>query len=710
MSMRIALAGNPNCGKTTMYNALTGAVQTVGNWPGVTVEKKEGKLKGDKEVIVTDLPGIYSLSPYTAEEVVARDYLVTERPEVILNIVDGTNLERNLYLTTQLVEIGLPVVVAINMIDIVEKTGDTIDCDALAKELGCEVFAVSALKNKGLAEAIAACKNIAGKEAAKPSHKFSDSVEAALASITEAALKDVPEAQKRYAAIKAFERDVKALEKLGVSASVEETIAAVEKEFDDDAESIITGERYEYIAKVAKGCFKKKAEGELSVSDKIDRIVTNRWLGLPIFALIMFVIYYISVSTVGGLVTDWTNDVFVGEWLQGNLEGLMEGIGCADWLIGLVVEGIIGGIGAMLGFMPQMFILFIFLAILEDIGYMARIAFVMDRVFRKFGLSGKSFIPMLVGTGCGLPGIMAARTIESKKDRRLTIMTVTFMPCGAKLPVIACIAGALFANSGSIAFSCYVLGIASVIITGVMLKKTKLFAGEATPFVMELPAYHVPSVKNVAHSIWDRLKSFGKKTVTIFMICSIFVWFISSFGWDDGVFGMIEDVEQSVGAFIGNLVAWIFIPLGFANWQAVIASVIGLAAKEEVVGVLGEVAGMAEDALEVVEEGGSLSAIGSLFSSPLAGYSFLVFNLLCCPCFAAMNTMRAEMQNGKLTAFAICYQIVFAYAIALIIYQFAGLAMGLVSFGLGTVLALVALALLLFFLFRKGYQVEKKEA
>ncbi len=707
MSMRIALAGNPNCGKTTMYNALTGAVQTVGNWPGVTVEKKEGKLKGDKEVIVTDLPGIYSLSPYTAEEIVARDYLVTERPEVILNIVDGTNLERNLYLTTQLVEIGLPVVVAINMIDIVEKTGDTIDCDALSKELGCQVIAVSALKNKSLDKAIEACKAVAGKDAAKPAHKFSDSVEAALTAIDAAALKDVPDAQKRYAAIKTFERDAKALEALGVTADVEKIIADTEKEYDDDAESIITSERYEYIAGVAKKCFKKKAEGALSISDKIDKIVTNRWLGLPIFALIMFVIYYISVSTIGAIVTDWTNDVFVAEWIQGPVEEFLTGLNCADWLVGLIVEGIIGGIGAMLGFMPQMFILFIFLAILEDIGYMARIAFVMDRVFRKFGLSGKSFIPMLVGTGCGLPGIMAARTIESKKDRRLTIMTVTFMPCGAKLPVIACIAGALFDNNGLIAFSCYVLGIVSVIITGVMLKKTKLFAGEATPFVMELPAYHVPSIKNVAHSIWDRLKSFGKKTVTIFMICSAFVWFISSFGWADGAFGMIEDVEESVGAAIGNAVAWLFAPLGFANWQAVIASVIGLAAKEEVVGVLGEVAGMAEDALEVVEEEGDISAIGGLFSSALAGYSFLVFNLLCCPCFAAMNTMRAEMQNAKLTAFAICYQIIFAYAVALMIYQFVGLFTGALVFGVGTIAAILVLIFMLFMLLRKGYQIEK---
>ncbi len=703
----LALAGNPNSGKTTMFNALTGAVQFVGNWPGVTVEKKEGRYKKDKNIRVMDLPGIYSLSPYSQEEVVARDYLVNERPDAIINIVDATNLERNLYLTTQLLEIGIPVVIALNMMDLAKKNGETIYTDTLSKILRCPVVETSALKEDNVDKVVETAVAAAKKGQIPACIPFDEQTEGWIAEIEKELPASIPQAQKRYAAIKTFEKDPKMSYGNAVTAKID---AEAEKVLDDTTESHITSARYEYIAGIINKV-RKKPEGKVSVSDKIDRIVTNRWLGLPIFALVMFFVYYVSVSTVGSWVTDWTNDVFVGEWIQAPVENFLVNAGCADWLVGLICEGIIGGVGAMLGFMPQMFILFFFLAILEDCGYMARIAFVMDRVFRKFGLSGKSFIPMLIGTGCGLPGIMAARTIENEKDRRLTIMTVTFMPCGAKLPLIACIAGALFGNSALVAFSCYVLGIVAVIITGVMLKKTRLFAGDVTPFVMELPAYHFPSAKNVWHSIWDRLKSFAKRAVTVYMLAAILVWFLSSFGWTNGSFGMVEDLETSVCYYIGNAIAWIFKPCGFANWQCVIASILGLAAKEEVVGVLGQFAAMA-DALDIVETGGSLAPIAALLgNNPLSGYSFLVFNLLCAPCFAASNTIRVEMQNGKLAGFAIAYQCVFAYVMSLLIYQFGSLFMG-GGFTLGTVAAVIVLAFILFMLFRPGYKPaanDKKE-
>ncbi len=695
----LALAGNPNSGKTTLFNSLTGAAQFVGNWPGVTVEKKSGRYRKDKDITLMDLPGIYSLSPYSQEEVIAREYLMNEHPDAIINIVDATNLERNLYLTTQLLEVGIPIVIALNMMDIVRKNGDIIHADVISKLLRCPVVEISALKGENVDEVVKTAVAAAKKGEVPACVPFDALTEQYLTRIQEMLPAETPVTQKRYLSIKLFEQDSKiAIGTPEIAAVAMEASVAL----DDDNESHITGERYEYISGIIHKVRERNAE-KVSISDRIDRIVTNRVLGLPIFALVMFVIYYISVQTIGSIVTDWTNDVFVGEWIQAPIEELLVGIGTADWLVGLICEGIIGGVGAMVGFMPQMFILFFFLALLEDCGYMARIAFVMDRVFRKFGMSGKSFIPILIGTGCGLPGIMAARTIENDSDRRLTIMTVTFMPCGAKLPVIACIAGALFNHNGFVAFSAYVLGVVSVIITGVMLKKTKLFSGDVTPFVMELPAYHLPTVRNVWNSIWDRLKSFAKKAATVYMLAAILVWFLSSFGWTDGAFGMVEDLESSVSYYIGTAAAWIFAPCGFDKWQCVIASILGLAAKEEVVGVLGEFAAMA-DALEVVEEGGSLAPIAALFgNSGLVGYSFLVFNLLCAPCFAAINTIRAEMKNGKIAAFAIAYQCVFAYCMSLMVYQFGSLISG-GAFGAGSVAAIVILVFMLFMLFRKGYQ------
>lgn len=671
MSVKIALAGNPNSGKTTLFNALTGSNQFVGNWPGVTVEKKEGKLKNYKDVIITDLPGIYSLSPYTLEEVVARNYLIGERPDAILNIVDGTNIERNLYLTTQLVELGIPVIVAVNMMDVVNKNGDKINTRQLSAELGCEVCEISALKGSGIKEA--AEKAVAAAKAKKktvPQHSFCGCVEHAVAHIEEAALHSVPEEQQRWYAIKIFERDEKVLEQLSISPDVrnhiEEDIAAAELEMDDDAESIITNERYIYISSIINKCCKKKNKGGLTVSDKIDKIVTNRFLALPIFAIVMFIVYYVSITTVGAMATDWVNDVLFGEWVPNGANWILEKINCVGWLQSLIVDGIIAGVGAVLGFVPQLLVLFIFLAFLESCGYMARIAFVMDRIFRKFGLSGKSFIPMLIGTGCGVPGIMASRTIENERDRRMTIMTTTFIPCGAKLPIIGLIAGALFDNSGWISTSAYFIGIAAIIISGIMLKKTRIFAGDPAPFVMELPAYHLPTISNVLRSMWERGWSFIKKAGTVILLSAIVLWFLQSFGWENG-FGMVEKLDNSILAKIGNAFAWIFAPLGWGEWQAAVATVTGLIAKENVVTTFGQLFHFAGQ--ELAENGSEIWPEIALVFTKLSAFSFLIFNLLCAPCFAAMGAIKREMNNAKWTLFAIGYQCVFAYAVSLCIYQ-----------------------------------------
>ena len=694
MGVRIALAGNPNSGKTTLFNALTGSNQFVGNWPGVTVEKKEGKLRDNKEVTVMDLPGIYSLSPYTLEEVVARNYLITERPDVILNIVDGTNLERNLYLSTQLMELGIPVVMAINMMDVVKKSGDQINTKELSEKLGCEIVSISALKGEGVKEAAAKAVKLAEKKASAPVHEFAAEVESVLDEI-ETVLTNVPEEQKRFYAIKLFERDDKIQEQLKQAPDVENIVAAAEKAFDDDAESIITNERYAYISSVIGDCLKKANKEKLTTSDKIDRVVTNRWLALPIFAVVMWIVYYVSVTTVGTFVTDWTNDVLFGEIIPPAIESFLVSINCADWLQGLILDGIVAGVGAVLGFVPQMLVLFIFLAFLESCGYMARIAFIMDRIFRKFGLSGKSFIPMLIGTGCGVPGIMASRTIENERDRRMTIMTTTFIPCGAKLPIIALIAGALFDGASWVAPSAYFVGIAAIICSGIILKKTKMFAGDPAPFVMELPAYHLPTVGNVLRSMWERGWSFIKKAGTIILLSTIFVWFTSNFGIVDGHFGMVDDLSQGFLANIGKIFAWIFIPLGWGDWKAAVAAITGLVAKENVVGTFGILYGFAE----VAEDGSEIWGTLAASMTTIAAYSFLVFNLLCAPCFAAIGAIKREMNSAKWTWFAIGYQCVFAYAVSLCIYQFGSLFTG-GGVGIGTIAAVLVVIGFLYLLFR----------
>ena len=789
MDLRIALAGNPNSGKTTLFNALTGSNQFVGNWPGVTVEKKEGKLKGHDGVIITDLPGIYSLSPYTLEEVVARNYLIGTRPDAILNIIDGTNLERNLYLTTQLTELGIPVVLAVNMMDVVRKNGDKIDVAELSRQLGCPVVEVSALKGDGVKEAAETAIKAAKSGKTIPMHKFSGPVEHAIAHIEEAAVHTLPEEQQHWYAIKVFERDDKVLESLNIPADVkahiEQDIEAAEKELDDDAESIITNERYVYIAEVIKACYKKKNAGALTSSDKIDKIVTNRWLGLPIFAVVMFLVYWIAMVAVGAPATDWANDGLFGDgwhlfgigsaaynevaeqygdasaivdgydayveengaapegeftyevedeetleiteetatlkdyekalatldeigdepdpadygvWVPGIpvlIGNALEAAGAAEWLSGLILDGIVAGVGAVLGFVPQMLVLFLLLAFLEACGYMARIAFVLDRVFRKFGLSGKSFIPMLIGVGCGVPGVMASRTIENERDRRMTIMTTTFIPCGAKVPFIAMIAGAIFGGSPWVSTSAYFIGMAAIVISGIMLKKTKMFAGDPAPFVMELPAYHWPTLGNVLRSMWERGWSFIKKAGTIILLSTIFVWFTTYFGWVDGQFQMLSEdqIDYSILAAIGGAICWIFAPLGWGNWQATVASITGLVAKENIVGTLGILYGAGE--------GTVWEHIGAAFT-PITGYSFLVFNLLCAPCFAAIGAIKREMNNAKWTWFAIGYQCVFAYAVALMINQFGALFTGSVNV-IGLIFALLVLAFIIYMLFFKKY-------
>ena len=716
MSITIALAGNPNCGKTTLFNDLTGSNQYVGNWPGVTVEKKEGKLKGHKDVVIQDLPGIYSLSPYTLEEVVARSYLVNEKPDAILNIVDGTNIERNLYLTTQLIELGLPVVVAVNMIDLVRKNGDTIDLARLGAALGCEVVEMSALKGEGGLEAAekAVALARAGKAGQLP-HVFTGSVEHAIAHIEESIQGRVDENYLRWYAIKLFERDEKVLAdlKLGKTLTdhLEEHIADCERELDDDAESIITNQRDAYINGVVSRAVRKKAVGQnLTTSDQIDRIVTNRVLALPIFAVIMFLVYWIAMGPFGSFLTDWTNDVLGGAWLTDGSRALLESWGCAEWLTGLVSDGIIAGVGAVLGFVPQMLVLFFMLAILEDVGYMARVAFIMDRIFRKFGLSGKSFIPMLIGSGCGVPGVMASRTIENERDRRMTIMTTCFVPCGAKMPIIGLFAGAVFGESPWVATSAFFIGIAAVVVSGIMLKKFKAFAGEPAPFVMELPTYHAPSMGNVLRATWERGWSFIKRAGTIILLSSIVLWFLQGYGFTEAGLAAVEDNNESLLAAIGSAIAWVFYPLGWMGdmaWKATVATITGLIAKEEVVntfGVLYQYAGTAD----LLEDSHDIwTAIGADFGAVTA-YSFMIFNLLCAPCFAAMGAIRREMNNTKWTLGAIGYMCGFAYAVSMIVYQLGGLITGEAVFSLWTVVAAAALAGLLYLLLRKGYQGERE--
>lgn len=704
MSIKIALAGNPNSGKTTLFNALTGSNQFVGNWPGVTVEKKEGKLKGDRDVTVIDLPGIYSLSPYTPEEVVARNYLINDRPDVILNIVDGTNIERNLYLTTQLAELGIPVVMAVNMMDVVNKSGDKIDFAKLGKAIGCEVVAISALKGSGIMEAAEKAVKLASNKSFNSVHSFSEKAEGYLAEIEARIDASVPEEQKRFCTIKLFERDDKISSIMKTVPDVSDIIEKAEREMDDDSESIITNERYTYISSVVSGCCKKSG-GKMSVSDRIDQVVTNRFLALPIFAAVMFIVYYVSITTVGGWATDWTNNCLFGEEINffgAAVPGIpvligraLEALGTADWLNSLILDGIVGGVGAVLGFVPQMLVLFIFLAFLEACGYMARIAFIMDRIFRKFGLSGKSFIPMLIGTGCGVPGIMASRTIENNHDRKMTIITTTFIPCGAKLPVIALIAGALFGGAWWVAPSAYFVGIAAIIVSGVILKKTKMFAGDPAPFVMELPAYHLPTAVNVLRSMWERGWSFIKKAGTIILLSTIVLWIMQSLGFENGSFGMVEDLNNSLLAKIGGIIAPVFAPLGWGDWKAAVATFTGLIAKENIVSTLGVLYGFAE----VAEDGAEVWNSLALSYTALSAYSFLVFNLLCAPCFAAIGAIKREMNSAKWTWFAIGYQCIFAYAVSLCIYQLGTLFTG-GSFGIGAAAAVLLVIGFIYLLFR----------
>ncbi len=711
MSIKIALAGNPNCGKTTLFNGLTGANQFVGNWPGVTVEKKEGKLKNHKDVIVTDLPGIYSLSPYTLEEVVARKYLLEEHPDVILNIIDGTNLERNLYLTTQLTELGIPVVLAVNMMDVVKKNGDKIDLKKLSEVIGCEAVGISALKGDGIMEAAKKAVFAANqKKTGQFAHSFSDEVEVYLKEIEDSLGSDIPAEQRRFFAIKLFERDDKIIQEMKNVPSVENIIKEAEKNLEDDAESIITNERYVYIASIIDSCYKKAKRGAETLSDKIDKIVTNRILALPIFAGIMFLVYFVSVSTLGSFLTDTVNDVVFGDnGIPGLVSTALTNAGCAQWAQDLIVNGIIAGVGAVLGFVPQMLVLFICLAFLEACGYMARVAFIMDRIFRKFGLSGKSFIPMLIGTGCGVPGVMASRTIESDRDRKMTVMTTTFIPCGAKMPIIALIAGALFGGAWWVAPSAYFVGIAAIVCSGIILKKTKPFAGEPAPFVMELPAYHLPTVGNVLRSMWERGWSFIKKAGTIILLSTIFIWFTSNFGMVDGHFGMVDELsEGSILCGIGSAIAFIFQPLGWGEWRMSVATITGLVAKENVVGTLGILFGFAEVAENGEEIWGTLQ--GSM--TMVAAYSFLVFNLLCAPCFAAMGAIKREMNNVKWFWAAIGYQCLLAYVASLCIYQL-GTFFTTGVFGVGTVVAIVLIVIFLYFLLRphkegKTYAVNTK--
>ena len=720
MSIKIALAGNPNCGKTTLFNNLTGSNQYVGNWPGVTVEKKEGKLKGDKDVIIQDLPGIYSLSPYTLEEVVSRTYLVKEKPDAILNIIDGTNIERNLYLTTQLIELGIPVVMAVNMIDLVRKNGDKIDLKKLSAELGCEAVEISALKGEGTeAAAKAAVTAAQGKKAGELPHVFTGSVEHAIAHIEESIQGKVDDRFLRWYAVKLFERDDKVMEELKLDkdliAHIDEHIKDCEKEMDDDAESIITNQRYAYINTVVSKAVKKKARVEhLTVSDKVDQIVTNRILALPIFAAVMYLMYSLSMGTsiadggwaIGTFATDWTNDVLFGEIVPGALGGFLESIGVAGWLYGLIMDGIVAGVGAVLGFVPQMLVLFFLLSILEDIGYMSRVAFIMDRIFRKFGLSGKSFIPVLVGTGCGVPGVMASRTIENERDRRMTIMTTCFVPCGAKLPIIAMFAGAFFGGSGTIAFSAYVLGVLSIIISGIMLKKFKIFTGDPAPFVMELPSYHVPTAGNVFRSMWERGSSFIKKAGTVILLSTIFMWFTLGYGWENGAFCAVADIDNSIMARIGSVIAPIFTLPGFGTWKSTVAAISGLVAKENVVATFGQLYHFVG---EVAEDGSEIWGELAADFTQVGAYAFMAFNLLCAPCFAAMGAIKREMNNGKWTALAIGYMCAYAYVVSTIIYQIGGLITGELTFGIGTVVAIAFIALIIFLLFRKPAKADSTE-